>query len=133
MTNYYKVVKLNGNKLLSAMSNHLPKDFTIEYKLNEWVEAPYKSKIFVFTDLHKAKVFSELEYYLSVYACEIDGIYKGKNKLSIELTNGSTEDIGLLWKLIKNKKKYKHLTNSDSHWLVNTVWVNKVKLIGNPL
>ena len=72
----YKVVRYNGNTLLSAAPYNLPKSFIIEYKIGKWIT----KKCFAFSTLENANYFRESRAFSCLYA-----IYKAETKNCISL------------------------------------------------
>uniref|UniRef100_A0A6M3JQK1 Uncharacterized protein n=1 Tax=viral metagenome TaxID=1070528 RepID=A0A6M3JQK1_9ZZZZ len=129
---YYKVVKEQytcaGKVLVSAWtSQRLDQDdiLCVQYSLGEWTYPKLKgSKLFVCDNYKGAVEFCDMVYADSIYECEVRRPQKTGPFHS--LINKRYDTIIEMWRLYKNKKKYRHLTYDRP--VVRTVWVDAVKL-----
>jgi len=72
----YKVVRLDTAKYLSSQTSHYDTERqVVEYKVNEWVQAPEGTRLFCFATLAEARSFKSSTYD-RVFKCKIKGHIK---------------------------------------------------------
>lgn len=130
---YYKVVKYN---LKSAIIDN---SADIEYKINKWVYAPCRMRLFVFDNLNSAKSFRRSLCFWSkhrIFECEVKNP-TSKYRLVINCCNVTKVFIDTINNILcKQKKSIKLLsdlipdiTKYNNMWPTGTKFVTAVKLI----
>lgn len=94
---YYKVVR-GVSQLFSARS-----EYSVEYKVNEWTEAPGNTRLFLFDSLEAAKDFKWDNE--SVYTCYAQHIAIGYGAFS-------TGTINVFWNFVAEHSKGRHVTKA---------------------
>jgi hypothetical protein len=131
MTKYYKVVNSN---LTSARV--FRQEWRVWYQVGEFVRSPLKgSKLFCFNNLQAAQNFAYSSE--DVYECEVIGAVDSKRTSGgfLSSTHGRRKVVELAWKLMGQKKKYKHLLDeyarSKRHRTPpkGTIFADAIKLV----
>jgi len=127
---YYKVVRKN---LQSAMIDD--ENAVIQYKINEWVQAPKGMKLFCFEDIDSAKRFMDYSRNYKLYKCYVrypSIQYRyiiNSDLVDKDFING----IAILTNKKKSSKKIKCINNHKlmvNPWLpYSTVFVREIKLL----
>ncbi len=128
---YYKVVSPD---LRSSLQRHLPDNFIVQYKINEWVKSniPH-TKLMVFDEINAARRLLNLHYNTRRAIYEIKVKNPSKKGLFISYigdlstynTNSFMNAFTKLIHKLKSKKQFFQNNGLPS----NTVFVKEVKLI----
>jgi hypothetical protein len=119
---YYKVVRIEGKKLVSVCA---PKEFAIEYIPNQWIKTQY-SHICCFDDLEKALEFINfsIELGYAVWKCEVGKIFRNCNIPNCDYKNR----FYLIEKLRRQHKSTKHLSYTTDAFPGGTIFTDKIML-----
>jgi hypothetical protein len=96
---YYKVVDRSDYGLYSARSEFNK----VEYKVNEWVQAPGNTRLFVFDSLYQAEQFQFRDE--EIYTCQAQHVSTG---YGIESSCRQQE----FWNFIEKHSKGRHITKA---------------------
>ena len=101
MTKYYKVVKKDMSSATVLKSDPFDKRTPVQYKINEWVNAPNNTRLFVFDYLDEAKIFA-YQNAARLFECQIKGRIRHKGVEKLAHTSLFWEEFNLQ---LKRKKK----------------------------
>ncbi len=119
---YYKVVKADTLKSCLTLD-----EFAVQYKVGEWVKAPTRTKLFVFTNLDYAKSWTGLGWVenCNIYSCHVTNI--GEYKWMMSIGWCFARNMRDLKKKIRSKKKIEF---SDEQMVpAGTIFAGRVKLL----
>lgn len=124
---YYKIVRLDEEEKGFSYNSWGNQIETVEYKLNEWVEAPKGTRLFVFDSLEEA-LANKFRQNDVIFECEIVGGIKGRGAFLVGFQRE-------FWKIfnsfVKRKKKvdYNLLGKKFCLTIMSAVLAKKVKLV----
>lgn len=126
MKTYYKVVKddLTSADVLDSESYRT----LVQYKVNEWVEAPEGTRLFVFDNLCDAKGFVGSIANKKIFECKVMGVCKG-TYTGVEYCQA--KEFWRRFNTLFSKKKKVDISIYDNliSFTLPSIFVKKVKLI----
>lgn len=124
---YYKIVRREANATGFSYNSWGNPNKKVEYKLNEWVEAPEGTRLFVFDSLEEA-LANKFRQNDVVFECEIVGGIKGKGAHFI---NHQEKFWEIFNSFVKKKKKVDFNLIGRQVWPtdMSAILAKKVKIV----
>lgn len=124
MTKYYKVVNSDLTSATVFKADPIDKRTPVQYKINEWVNAPNNTRLFVFDNLDEAKKFA-WERVARLFECQIKGRIKHQGVDRFAHTSLFWEEFNLQLKKKKKINISKYPTASTPAVLAKSVKLTK--------